>query len=287
MGLNVQFEFIAIETLLEAANDGFAIVRLANARFVFANRVFARLVNRDGDDLKDAQFSEIFRDGSCDMSHCRVNSQPVVSQTLTLRQEEDSNAQRLTVRFSTLRLAGEEYVGLFLAGSTAPSVDGASATQRLDPLTGLPDRKFLIDRLAALLDGTRLSDSHYAVLFVDVDNFKQINDQHGHLLGDRVLQEVARRLVRCVRDGDCVTRFGGDEFVVLLEGVTGRAEIQPIKDRIHRALFEPIVLPEACFQLSLSIGVAEASPRHATPEEILSEADREMYLAKRAGSFAS
>jgi diguanylate cyclase (GGDEF)-like protein len=149
-------------------------------------------------------------------------------------------------------------------------------------LTGLADREYLLRRMSALLRGERAADRQFAVLFVDLDNFKQVNDAHGHLMGDRVLREVARRLVGCVRDGDSVVRFGGDEFVVLVEGVAGPTEIEPIVGRIHAALQQPIALPEGEFTLSLSIGAAIASPDHLSPEDLLQAADRAMYAAKRA-----
>jgi diguanylate cyclase (GGDEF)-like protein len=164
------------------------------------------------------------------------------------------------------------------AGSPAATAAGAS---RRDPLTGLADREFLLLRLASLLRGGRLRDRSFAVLFIDLDNFKQVNDEHGHLMGDRVLREVARRLAGCVREGDHVVRFGGDEFVVLAEGVTDESEIEPIAKRIHAALERPIALPEGEFTPSLSIGVAIASPEHGVPEDLLREADRAMYAAKR------
>ena len=115
-----------------------------------------------------------------------------------------------------------------------------AAEKRRDPLTGLHDRAFLLARLQALLQGERLADHHFAVLFVDLDNFKQINDAYGHLVGDGVLVEIARRLNQCVREGDYVTRYGGDEFVVLIERIADRRDIQPVVDRIHAALEEPI-----------------------------------------------
>jgi diguanylate cyclase (GGDEF)-like protein len=157
-----------------------------------------------------------------------------------------------------------------------------TSTGGRDPLTLLPDRAFLMSRLSMLLEGERAADRQFAVLFIDLDNFKQINDRHGHLLGDRVLCEVADRLSSCVREGDYVTRFGGDEFVVLLDRVTGLKDVEPVIARIHDALATPISLPEGEFPLSLSIGVALAAGHHRTAEDVLSDADRQMYAAKRA-----
>jgi diguanylate cyclase (GGDEF)-like protein len=156
--------------------------------------------------------------------------------------------------------------------------------RRVDPLTGLADRAFFIDRLSKLLQGTRATDQRCAVLFVDVDGFKQINDQHGHLVGDRVLREVARRLAGCVRAEDHAARFGGDEFVVLLETVRGAEEIEPVVARIREAFASPIALLSGEVQLAVSVGAAEAGPWHRSAEELIDAADRAMYAAKQAAN---
>jgi diguanylate cyclase (GGDEF)-like protein len=117
---------------------------------------------------------------------------------------------------------------------------------------------------------------------VDLDNFKQVNDAHGHLVGDGVIREVARRMTDCVRDQDCVVRFGGDEFVVILERVHGLEEVQRVIGRLRCALRQPIALPNGEVQLSASVGSAISTPECRTPEELLTAADRDMYASKRA-----
>jgi diguanylate cyclase (GGDEF)-like protein len=146
----------------------------------------------------------------------------------------------------------------------------------------LPDRAFLLARLSVWFEVERPKNHDAAVLFVDLDNFKSINDSHGHHVGDHVLREVARRLQGCVREDDYVTRYGGDEFVVLLENVCERKTIESVLDRIRTALAAPVTFADGQrFLPSVSIGVASLSPSHATPEDVLREADRLMYAAKR------
>jgi diguanylate cyclase (GGDEF)-like protein len=167
-------------------------------------------------------------------------------------------------------------------GNIEASLSHASAAasgSRTDPLTGLPDRTFLMDRLTSLISRAGLTKSHLALLFIDVDDFKQVNDRFGHLIGDRVLREVAQRLSSCVRAGDHVARFGGDEFVVMVGGIRGN--VRPVSDRIRAAFARPFALPDGELKLSVSIGVAETSPALATADELLRAADQAMYAAKR------
>ena len=108
-------------------------------------------------------------------------------------------------------------------------------------------------------------DQQFAMLFVDVNNFKEVNDRHGHLIGDRVLAEAARRLSQCLPVGGHVVRFGGDEFVVLLERVAAKEEIRSVIERIESAVAQPIAVPDDEVTLSLSVGVAMSSPELSHP----------------------
>lgn len=158
--------------------------------------------------------------------------------------------------------------------------------QGVDPLTGLADRAALLATLTDVLSGRRSGDRSHCVLFIDVDDFKRVNDAHGHLVGDRVLGEVARRLAECVRVGDLVARFGGDEFVVLLEdcgdGDGDGDDIESVTRRIAVAFEQPIPLPQGAVTLGVSIGAARAGAGGRTAEALIDAADRAMYAAKRA-----
>jgi diguanylate cyclase (GGDEF)-like protein len=203
--------------------------------------------------------------------------------TLAIDLSDDDSS--IPSRVQMIRLVTDGRPLLGIVGHTQPNAaDHAApcAPDRLDPLTGLPDRTFLLSRLAELMRGERTTDRPFAVLFVDLDNFKQVNDAEGHLVGDRVLGEVARRLASCVREGDHVARYGGDEFVVLVERVAAPADIEPIIRRIHAVLAKPIATLEGDVSLSVSIGSAEASPEYRRPEDVLAAADRAMYAAKRS-----
>jgi diguanylate cyclase (GGDEF)-like protein/PAS domain S-box-containing protein len=157
-----------------------------------------------------------------------------------------------------------------------------------DPLTQLPNRRLLLDRLQhALATSNRLGQSG-ALLFIDLDNFKALNDTMGHHTGDLLLKEVAIRLSACVREGDTVARLGGDEFVVLLEGLSSRldqaaGQVKGIGTKILTALNESYLLGSAHYHNTPSIGVTLFENHQDSIEELLKRADLAMYQAKAAG----
>ncbi len=152
----------------------------------------------------------------------------------------------------------------------------------LDELTGLPNRRAMTAHLEALLDRVAHGASPgAAVLYLDLDDFKAVNDTHGHATGDLLLRAVAARLRACVRSGDVVARFGGDEFVVVLEGEPETVATAVVAS-IVRALAEPVVLGAVVASGRPSIGVATVGPgERVAPATLLSHADAEMYRAKR------
>src|SRR5690606_26331621 len=132
-----------------------------------------------------------------------------------------------------------------------------------DALTGLPNRRYLRDRLDRMLARLRREpDRGFAVLYLDVDRFKVINDSLGHSAGDEVLNELAVRLNRCVRAPDLVARLGGDEFAVLLEGIDGDSTPARVAQRILDALAEPMQIGGKELSSSASIGIAHGELRH-------------------------
>ena len=153
-----------------------------------------------------------------------------------------------------------------------------------DPLTGLPNRGYLRDRLQrALTRRKRESDRNCALLFLDVDRFKVINDSLGHLVGDEVLREVARRLLTCVRGPDLVARLSGDEFAILLEDIPIPATAAKVAQRVLNALAVVARIGDTELAFSASIGVAFGDERYGFADEILRDADTAMYRAKTLG----
>jgi diguanylate cyclase (GGDEF)-like protein/PAS domain S-box-containing protein len=153
-----------------------------------------------------------------------------------------------------------------------------------DDLTGLANRALFYDRVEhALTRVTRADGSQAAVVFVDLDDFKAINDARGHAHGDELLMEIARRLTSCLRTADTAARLGGDEFGVLLEGVTDADSVAFTAARMLEALARPIELADGPVSISASIGIALSTPEDRGVEELLRRADLAMYQAKRNG----
>jgi diguanylate cyclase (GGDEF)-like protein len=151
-----------------------------------------------------------------------------------------------------------------------------------DPLTGLPNRLALRERLGTAIERARRTRRPGAVLFCDLDGFKDVNDLLGHQAGDEVLTEVAHRLAAEIRAGDTVARLGGDEFIVLAEDITS-VEVGVLAERIQRAVAVPVSHDGHAVRVTVSIGIAELDDESATVERVIGQADAAMYRAKAAG----
>lgn len=184
------------------------------------------------------------------------------------------------------------YVGTFT--DLSEHKEAKEAIHRLafyDPLTDLPNRRLLHDQLNLALKNSIRDKQYGAVLMIDIDHFKLINDTKGHAVGDLLLIEVARRLKSCVRQGDTVSRLGGDEFVVMLEHLSkdlnqATLHAEAISKKIMQSINQPFLIAGHDLRTSLSIGVSLFSLPASTSEEILKRSDAAMYQAKSAGRNA-
>ncbi len=153
-----------------------------------------------------------------------------------------------------------------------------------DTLTGLPNRSLFEERLKqAFLRFKRNEEDYFTVLFIDLDEFKEINDTYGHASGDKILVEVTKILKKCTREVDTVARFGGDEFVVLLEKVASKNEIQIYINRLYKEAKKTIHLTESDIKVHFSIGATTVDSNHFSHNDVMKEADIALYQAKEQG----
>ena len=167
-----------------------------------------------------------------------------------------------------------------------------------DTLTGLPNRQSFMSRLAEAVRDAETNDSRFSVLYLDLDNFKRINDSLGHTLGDELLKTVSSRIEQCVRTDDFVARYGkstsklhlarlgGDEFTILLRDVSDAGDIEPIADRIVKVVSEPIMQDDREFVITPSVGIAHYPEDGTNIDTLMANADMAMYHAKESGKNA-
>ncbi|SFM46793.1 PAS domain S-box-containing protein/diguanylate cyclase (GGDEF) domain-containing protein [Ectothiorhodospira mobilis] len=191
------------------------------------------------------------------------------------------------MRVRGLAVRREDGLAYRIAGSMTDITEQRRIQEQLrhdalhDALTGLPNRTLFLDRLRQAIFRTHRAGYRFAVLFLDLDDFKTINDSLGHLQGDRVLVQAARRLEGVLRPGDTVARLGGDEFSILLEGIVDTAEAEAVVRRVQEAFARPIRTQEQDVFVRFSVGIATESGGDASPEDLLRNADTAMYQAKR------
>ena len=159
----------------------------------------------------------------------------------------------------------------------------ASKAVDIDALTGLPNRKLLFDRLTMAIDQARQERSSLALLFLDINGFKQINDMHGHAVADDVLKQVAKCLTESISEADLVSRRGGDEFVIMLNNVTQAADAALIAEKVIGALARVTRIGRHVFRLTTSIGISVFPEDGEDADTLIDRADAAMYLAKRRG----
>ncbi len=259
----------------------------AGARLGFVNARFAEIANEDPEHLLGTGWLDLIHPQ--DMPQLYEILQTVLSgsaaeQTLRIAPVADA------VRWVELRLApvatarrGSGFIGIAEDVTARRALQEQLSYQaKRDALTGLINRRYLIETLNEWLGSRRARDREFAVLFCDLDGFKQVNDTMGHEAGDRVLVEVARRLVRTARDYDVVARAAGDEFVILLRYVVGTEDASAAAARQLAGLCEPFRVMGREVPISASVGVALPDDGD-TAETILRRADRGMYAAKAAG----
>jgi diguanylate cyclase (GGDEF)-like protein/PAS domain S-box-containing protein len=204
-----------------------------------------------------------------------------------LRRKDDSQLWCRTVMAIVRDAEGSPSYGIGMLEDISDRKDAEQELMRRavhDPLTGLPNRRLLEDRLvSALARLARRPDGGVAVIFLDLDGFKEVNDTFGHQSGDELLIAVAQRLLLSMRPSDTLARIGGDEFVAMLEDVSSRAAARRIAERLIGPLSEPFRLGDREVRVTASAGISLGTDSRVRPELLIREADAAMYVAKRKG----
>jgi diguanylate cyclase (GGDEF)-like protein/PAS domain S-box-containing protein len=252
------------------------------------NGAFAELLGRPAEALAGAPLSRLAAD-----SHACGRMLAVLQETGSVADAEvaflHGSGEEMVCTVSGVAQQGSD--GLVYSASLRDVTQDRRAREELlrsaynDPLTALPNRAVFMDRLERVLQHSRRRRPHaFAVLFLDLDNFKYVNDNFGHLAGDELLVVVARRLESCVRQEDTVARIGGDEFAILLETISDITDVRLVVDRIRKALDQALSCQGREVQPRASIGIAISMDHYDRAEDMLRDADTAMYRAKASGS---
>ncbi|KAA0232879.1 MAG: hypothetical protein JJLCMIEE_03498 [Acidimicrobiales bacterium] len=281
------------ETQQQLFNFPFGVVLLdSRTNIVRANDAFCSLVGLDPERLEHRRFRELLHpDDQANVD--LAMAEPRLDERIRIRlQRADGTVAGARLSLSAFHdFVGERFHLALLDEYPAPTADEQEDQTRTaelaylathDPLSGLPNRQLFEDRLRTALQRAERKRSLTAVLFCDLDFFKQVNDTHGHRVGDEFLVQVSRRLANMVRPGDTVARFGGDEFVVLAEDLENANSAAALAHRLVSVLSEPVELKGLVLKGTVSIGIALARTG-VSPEELIGQADSAMYEAKRAG----
>jgi diguanylate cyclase (GGDEF)-like protein/PAS domain S-box-containing protein len=275
----------------DGAPVGMALLA-ADGRVLRANRALVALLERDPAGLRGAPFLDLVHPadaGAALPAAWLLAAGEVADCRVELRLARGGGGPLWAVlSLSLLRDARGRAAGFVAHVQDATELRAQEARLRHralhDPLTGLPNRALLVDRLARALEvAGRRDDAGVAVLLLDLDGFKGVNDDLGHHAGDRLLAAVGERLRACLRAGDTAARFGGDEFALLLEGTRSVLDATAVADRVLAALSAPVPLEGREATVSASIGIALGRPGQARPTHLLRAADAALYRAKAAG----
>jgi len=261
----------------------------ADLRFLFANREYLGSFGAALGEVLGRRLGEVAGEEAEELVRSRMEELRAGC-TVTYereRQEAGGGTKHYEVRIVPRRDASDRLEGMF---TVIQDITERAVTSRLfeqlalsDPLTSLPNKRLLLDRIERAIAQAGRRDGFSAVLFVDLDGFKTVNDSMGHTEGDRLLKAVASRLRSCARASDTVARFGGDEFVVLLEGCRTPTDAGNIARKMAVALSLPFPLSRGEAEISCSIGIALHPRDGLDPETLLAHADAAMYRAKQAG----
>lgn len=279
-------------TLVDTSQDGVFIAQ--HNRLVYVNQALARMAGYSVAEMTQSELIPLIA----------PEDQGPVLQYYEMHKASNSGPKRFELHLlhknGHTRIAVAAHVGSIvyrgehaITGTVRDVTEQKKAEQQLvytayhDVLTGLPNRAFFLERLKQAMErARRRSAPSFAVLFLDLDRFKLINDSLGHTYGDKLLIAIAKRLRECMRPADLLARHGGDEFTVLVEDIESASGAVAVAERIHNALLRPFNVDNHEVFTNASTGIVASAPHYSDPDEMLRDADTAMYRAKAAGKAA-
>jgi diguanylate cyclase (GGDEF)-like protein/PAS domain S-box-containing protein len=271
-----------MESVLHSMGEALLVVS-RHGLIETANPAAARLLGYEREELHGLAFAAVVEPGSRRLERVQGPSPTRFDARLLTR---DGTRVPVALSAMPMRAAGAEPAIVCIAQDLRERIaaeERLSYLARHDPLTTLPNRLLLGERLRSALSRAERTGLAVALLYLDLDSFKNVNDTLGHQEGDRLLQAMAARLLACVRGQDGVARLGGDEFVVILEDVSDAREPARVAEKIISALSAPFELGGLELRMRASVGISLGPAHGATAEQLLKAADAAMYRAKRTG----
>lgn len=271
--------------------DSYIYIKDAQRRYIYANRATLLLFNRDEKSLLGCTDQDFFPEASC--QHIARIDKVVLAGEKTREEvevirDDGSRIVYLEVKSPIYDDDQSHIVGILgISTDITPLKEHEAKMERIahyDALTGLPNRLLLSDRLHQAMAAARRQQQKLAVVYLDLDGFKTINDSYGHDAGDRVLRMFADRLTASVRDGDTAARLGGDEFVVMLTGFKDIVDIKPVLRRLLNSAGDSFCFDGIECHISASMGISVfPQTTETTEDQLLRQADQAMYKAKNSG----
>ncbi len=279
---------VELDTILENVLVGVCYIR--ERRFVYANTRFQQMFGREGEDIEGTATEAIFSSYQVFESMDEIATQnfrelKMFTQELQMKRKDGSLFWcELSCKLISDKHPERGSIWLFEDITKRREADDELIRlANYDTLTGLPNRSLFQDRMQHALSHAKREKRQLGLLFLDLDNFKQINDSLGHTVGDRLLTEVADRLKRCIREDDTVARIGGDEFTVILEQINTSENTDMIAAKILKVLSEPYLIENRELTIQASIGISMYPNDGDNNEVLLRNADAAMYHAKARG----
>jgi diguanylate cyclase (GGDEF)-like protein/PAS domain S-box-containing protein len=268
-----------LETLFDVLEEG--IVVCSGMQVVAANTSLCRLIGADLADVQDAMISSLFRDA--DAIDRLLSEQVADLETQIHARSGEAIAVEIAARTILYAGAPRRLLEIRDIRERKATQERISFLAHRDPLTALPNREVLRERLQQSIEKARLTEQRCTLIWIDLDRFKEINDLHGHMVGDQILRAVAEKLKFELPAGTLIARLGGDEFIVLCEDIRDSLEARLIGQQLRRLLNRPLDLDGWSITVGASIGLAVFPDDAANEEELLKNADLALYHAKAEG----